>query len=197
MLSMIRSAFMSVVIFTVITGLLYPLTVTGISQVIFPRQANGSIITKNGRPVGSSLIGQQFADPKYFWGRLSATEPFPYNGGASSGANRGPNNPALITAVQRRIAALRAADPDNTARIPVDLVTASGSGLDPHISPAAASYQVHRISRVRRIDEARVHALVTAHVEDRQFGVLGEPRINVLRLNLALDELDQTWGLNR
>ena len=197
MLSMIRSSFMSVVIFTVITGLLYPLTVTGISQVIFPRQANGSIITKNGRPVGSSLIGQQFADPKYFWGRLSATEPFPYNGGASSGANRGPNNPALITAVQRRIAALRAADPDNTARIPVDLVTASGSGLDPHISPAAALYQVHRISRVRRTDEARVRALVTAHVEDRQFGVLGEPRINVLRLNLALDELDQTWGLNR
>jgi potassium-transporting ATPase KdpC subunit len=192
MLSMIRNAFMSVVIFTVLTGLLYPLTVTGISQAIFPRQANGSIITKNGRPVGSSLIGQQFADPKYFWGRLSATEPFSYNGGASSGANRGPNNPALITAVQRRIAALRAADPDNTARIPVDLVTASGSGLDPHISPAAASYQVHRISRVRRIDEARVRALVAAHVEDRQFGVLGEPRINVLRLNLALDELDQT-----
>ena len=192
MLSMIRNAFMSVVIFTVLTGLLYPLTVTGISQAIFPRQANGSIIAKNGRPVGSSLIGQQFADPKYFWGRLSATEPFPYNGGASSGANRGPNNPALVTAVQRRIAALRAADPDNTAGIPVDLVTASGSGLDPHISPAAASYQVHRISQVRRIDEARVRALVAAHVEDRQFGILGEPRINVLRLNLALDELDQT-----
>jgi len=191
MLSMIRNAFMSMVIFTFLTGLLYPLTVTMISQAIFPRQANGSLVTKNGRPVGSSLIGQQFTDPKYFWGRLSATEPFPYNGGASSGANRGPNNPALITAVQRRIAALLAADPENTTRIPVDLVTASGSGLDPHISPAAAAYQVHRVSRVRGIDEARIGALVAAHTEDRQFGILGEPRINVLRLNLALDELEQ------
>jgi K+-transporting ATPase ATPase C chain len=188
---MIRNAFMSLILFTVLTGLIYPLAVTGIAQVVFPNQANGSIITKNGKPVGSALLGQQFDDPKYFWGRLSATGPYPYNGGASSGSNRGPNNPDLMKAVQERIQALRAADPGKTVKIPVDLVTASGSGLDPHISPAAAAYQVQRVAKLRGMDEAKVSALVAANTKDRQFGILGEPVVNVLGLNLALDELNK------
>ncbi len=191
MIRMIRNTLMSLLLFTVITGFIYPLAVTGLAQVIFPGQANGSIITKNGKPVGSELLGQQFEDPKYFWGRLSATTPYPYNGGSSSGSNLGPNNPDLMKAVQARIQALREADPGNTTKIPVDLATASGSGLDPHISPVAAAYQVQRIAKLRGVDEAKVSALVAANTEGRQFGFLGEPVVNVLKLNLALDDLGQ------
>jgi K+-transporting ATPase ATPase C chain len=191
MLTMIRNAFMSLILFTILTGFIYPLAVTGIAQLFFPVQANGSVITKNGKLVGSELLGQQFEDPKYFWGRLSATTPYPYNGGSSSGSNIGPNNPDLMKAVQARIQALREADPGNTAKIPVDLVTASGSGLDPHISPAAAAYQVQRVAKLRGMDEAKVSALVAANTEGRQFKILGEPAVNVLRLNLALNELNK------
>ena len=188
-------AFFMLLFLTVITGIVYPLVVTGIAQVIFPHQANGSLIVVDGRAYGSELIGQQFDDPKYFWGRLSATGTFPYNAfdadnlTASSGSNYGPLNPALREMVQARIDALKAADPDNIARIPVDLVTASGSGLDPHISVAAALYQVHRVADARGLSEAEVQSLVEAHREGRQFGFLGEPRVNVLLLNLALDGL--------
>jgi K+-transporting ATPase ATPase C chain len=189
MFTMIRNAFMSLILFTVLTGLIYPLAVTGIAQVVFPDQANGSIIKKNGKAVGSSLIGQQFDAPKYFWGRPSATTPYPYNGGSSSGSNQGTNNPDLLKAVQARISALRAADPSNASKIPVDLVTASGSGLDPHISPAAAEYQVKRVAKVRGLDETKINALISAYTEGRQFGIFGEPVVNVLRVNLALDEL--------
>ncbi len=189
MIKIIRNTIMSLLLFTILTGFIYPLVVTGIAQAIFPQQANGSIITKDGRAAGSELLGQQFEDPKYFWGRLSATSPYPYNGGSSSGSNLGPNNPDLVKAVQARVKALQEADPGNTAKIPVDLVTASGSGLDPHISPAAAQYQVQRVARLRGIESAKVIALVAANTEYRQFGILGEPRVNVLKLNLSLDEL--------
>jgi K+-transporting ATPase ATPase C chain len=171
---------------TLITGVAYPLAVTGVAQVIFPHQANGSLIVKNGKPVGSELIGQQFDDPKYFWGRLSGTTPA-YNGGASSGTNYGPLNPAFKDAAKARIDALRAADPENTAPVPVDLVTASGSGLDPHISPAAAEYQVARVAKARGLDPERVRSIVRAHTRGRVLVVLGEPAVNVLELNLALD----------
>ncbi len=173
---------------TVLTGLLYPLAVTGVAQVLFPRQANGSLIVDNGRIVGSRLIGQPFDDPKYFWGRQSATAPFPYNAASSSGSNLAPTNQALIDAVKQRVAALRAADPGNQAPIPVDLVTASGSGLDPHISVAAADYQVKRVARVRRLAVETVQELVRRHTEGRQFGILGEPRVNVQELNRALEQ---------
>jgi K+-transporting ATPase ATPase C chain len=186
---MIRNALMSLLLFTIVTGFIYPLVVSGISQAIFPHQANGSLIVKNGNPVGSELIGQPFDDPKYFWGRPSATTPYPYNGSSSSGSNLGPNNPDLIKAVQARINALHAAEPSNTAKIPVDLITASGSGLDPHISPDAAEYQIHRVSKVRGIDEATVHALVAKQTRGRWLGLLGEPVVNVLKLNLELDDL--------
>src|SRR5215471_17563587 len=184
---MFRAAFVSLVLFTVITGVVYPVVVTGIAQLVFPAQANGSLITRDGKVVGSSLIGQPFDDPKYFWGRPSATSPFPYNAASSSGSNLGPTNPDLIKAVQGRVDALRASDPGNTAPVPVDLVTTSGSGLDPHISPAAAVYQVSRVARERKLDPQAVRQLVAQHTEGRSLGILGEPRVNVLALNLALD----------
>lgn len=189
MLAHVRAAIVSLAVFTVVTGVLYPVLVTAIAQLAFPHRANGSLIVRNGKAVGSELIGQPFDDPKYFWGRLSATVPFPYNAGASSGSNLGPTNPALTEAVQGRVDALRAGDPGNRAAIPVDLVTASASGLDPHISPAAAFYQVPRVARARQMDTAAVRRLVAEHTEDRQLGVLGEPRVNVLALNLALDSM--------
>ncbi len=180
-------AVMLTILLTVLTGLVYPLAITGVAQVLFPRQANGSLIMEDGHIAGSRLIGQPFDDPKYFWGRPSATTPFPYNAAASSGSNLAPTNQALIDAVKQRVAALRAADPGNQAPIPVDLVTASGSGLDPDISPAAALYQVPRVARVRHMAENAVRQLVARHTEGRQFGILGEPRVHVLELNLDLD----------
>jgi potassium-transporting ATPase KdpC subunit len=187
MSKLLRQSLLMLVLLTVITGVAYPLLVTGLAQALFHRQANGSLIVQDGKPVGSTLIGQEFSDPKYFWGRISATSPNPYNGGSSSGSNLGPTNPALTEAAKQRIAALRAADPGNTAPVPVDLVTASASGLDPEISPAAAQYQVARVARLRGLPVAKVAALVAAHTRGRQLGVLGEPRVNVLELNLALD----------
>lgn len=182
----LRPAITVFVLLTIITGVVYPLIVTGISQMVFPYQANGSLIEKDGVVVGSELIGQQFDDPKYFWGRPSAAG---YNAAASSGSNYGPMNPALLDSVQTRIDVLKTADPDNTLPIPVDLVTASGSGLDPHISVASALYQVRRVASARGLDEAVVVALVDQFTEGRQFGFLGEPRVNFLLLNLALDGL--------
>lgn len=175
---------------TVLLGLAYPLAITGLAQAMFPRQANGSLIYDHaGHVIGSALIGQPFTDPGYFWGRPSATSPYPYNAASSVGSNLAPTNRALLDAVQRRAAALRAADPGHTASIPVDLVTASGSGLDPDISVAAALYQVPRVARTRGLPEDRVRRLVLRHVEGRQFGILGEPRVRVLELNRALDEM--------
>lgn len=186
---LIRNAVSLLLLMTVITGLVYPFAVTGLAQLLFPHQANGSLILRDGKPAGSVLIGQAFTDPKYFWGRPSATTPQPYNGTASGGSNLGPTNPALTAAVKQRIAALRAADPGNDAPVPVDLVTASGSGLDPGISPAAAQYQVRRVARARDLPLAEVQAMVDRYTHGRQFGVLGEARVNVLELNLALDKL--------
>lgn len=189
MLTLIRNSLMSLLFFTLLTGLIYPLVITGIAQLLFPHQANGSIIMKNGKAVGSKLIGQQFDDPKYFWGRLSATTPYPYNGASSSGSNLGPGNPDLMKVSQARIDALRAVDPSNTAKIPVDLVTASGSGLDPHISPAAAEYQIHRVAKARGLEDVRIRDIVAKNTRGRWLGLIGEPVVNVLELNLALDEL--------
>ncbi|GMV49834.1 MAG: Potassium-transporting ATPase KdpC subunit [Nitrospirae bacterium] len=185
----LKQALMVFLALAVLTGVVYPLAVTGLAQVLFPHQANGSLIVQDGKLIGSELIGQPFNAPGYFWSRPSATSPFPYNAAASSGSNLGPTNPALAEAVKARIAALRSADPDNDSPIPVDLVTASGSGLDPHISPAAAAYQVKRVARARGLDAADVQRLVARHIERRQFGLLGEPRANVLLLNLALDKM--------
>jgi K+-transporting ATPase ATPase C chain len=196
MISQLRPAFMMLLVLTVITGLIYPLAVTGIAQLVFSHQANGSLILINGKAYGSELIGQQFDDSKYFWGRLSATGDFPYNAfnidtlTASSGSNYGPLNSALTKAAQARIDALKAADPGNTLPVPVDLVTASGSGLDPHISVAAAQYQVRRVAAARGLSEAQVKSLVDQYTQGRQFGFLGEPRVNTLELNLALDGLE-------
>jgi len=187
MLSTIRTAILSVLVLTFVTGIAYPLVVTGLAQLLFPQAANGSVIERDGKPVGSALIGQPFSDPRYFWSRPSATAPFPYNSASSGGSNLGPTNPALTDAVKQRIDALRAADPANTAPVPVDLVTASGSGLDPQISPAAAEYQVARVARARGMSADAVRKLVAAATEGRQLGVLGEPRVDVLALNLALD----------
>ena len=187
MMTHVRAAIVSLVLFTVVTGVVYPTLVTVIAQLVFPNQANGSLIVKDGKPVGSTLIGQLFDDPKYFWGRPSATSPFGYNAGASAGSNLSPTNADLIKAVQGRVDTLRAADPGNTAPVPVDLVTASGSGLDPHISPAAALYQVRRVAKARKLDEAVVQRLVAQHTEGRLLSLFGEPRVNVLGLNLALD----------
>ena len=189
MKTLLRPALSLFVLLSTVTGLAYPLAVTGVAGAAFPEQAAGSLILKDGKPVGSSLIGQNFSDPKHFWGRPSATAPQPYNASASSGSNQGPLNPALVEAVKGRIDALRAADPANGTPIPADLVTASASGLDPHISPAAAMWQVGRIAKARHLPEAQLSALVAAHTEGRQWGLLGEPRVNVLKLNLALDAL--------
>jgi K+-transporting ATPase ATPase C chain len=189
MLRQLKIALIFLGIFTVITGIIYPLFVTGLAQAFFHRQANGSLIEKNGAGVGSELIGQPFSDPKYFWGRLSATAPFSYNAATSSGSNYSPSNPALIDAVQARIDALKAIDPDNNQPIPVDLVTFSASGLDPDISVAAANYQVTRVARYRGLSEEQVSALVRQFTEGRQLGILGEPRVNVLQLNLVLDRV--------
>jgi K+-transporting ATPase ATPase C chain len=187
MTTIIRNSLMSLLILTLLTGIVYPLVVTGMAQVIFPRQANGSIIMKNGKAVGSELLGQQFEDPKYFWGRLSATGPYPYNGASSSGSNLGPNNPNLTAAVDARIKALHEAEPGNTAKIPVDLVTASGSGLDPHISLAAVEYQIKRVAKARGLDDAGIRDIVANNTRGRWLGLIGEPVVNVLELNLALD----------
>jgi K+-transporting ATPase ATPase C chain len=194
MLSQLRPALVSLAALTVITGLAYPLLVTGVAQAAFPHQANGSLIEQGGKVVGSHLIGQSFDDPKYFWGRLSATtdsnsKALPYNAGSSVASNLGPTNPALIDEVKGRVDALHAADPENDAPIPVDLVTSSGSGLDPEISPAAAAYQIHRVAKARGLDDGRVRDLVQAHTAGRQLGILGELGVNVLELNLALDDL--------
>lgn len=189
MLSHLRAATLMLLVLTTVTGLIYPVVVTGIAQLVFPHQANGSLITRDGKPAGSALIGQSFDDPKYFWGRPSATSPYPYNAAASSGSNLGPTNPDLLKAVKDRVETLRGADPGNSAPVPVDLVTASASGLDPHITPAAALYQVRRVAKARGLPEEAVRGLVERHVEGRQLGFLGEPRVNVLKLNLALDAL--------
>ncbi len=185
--SQFRPAIVLLVLLSLITGGAYPLAVTGLAQALFPHQANGSLIVKDGQMLGSELVGQSFDDPKYFWGRLSATSPFPYNAAASSGSNLGPSNPGLRQAAQARINALRMADPTNTTPIPVDLVTASGSGLDPHLSPAAALYQLPRVARARGLSEDQIRTLVEQFTEGRLCGIFGEPRVNVLKLNLALD----------
>ena len=187
MLTHVRPAIVSLALFTVITGLVYPVAVTAVAHLVFAHQAAGSLVVEGGKTVGSTLIGQPFDDPKYFWGRPSATSPFGYNAASSSGSNLSPTNADLVKTVQGRVDALRAADPGNAAPVPVDLVTASGSGLDPDISPAAALYQVHRVARARKLDEGAVRDLVARYTEPRQLGFLGEPRVNVLRLNLALD----------
>lgn len=185
--SLIRPALVLFAVLSVLTGLAYPVAVTGIAQLAFPWQANGSLVLRDGKPIGSALIGQNFSGPGYVWGRPSATEPMPYNASASGGSNLGPLNPALAEAVKARIQALRAADPGNTAPVPVDLVTASGSGLDPHLSVAAAQFQAARVARARKRPLAQVQQLIDLHTEGRLLGFLGEPRVNVLRLNLALD----------
>ncbi len=192
MKTLIRPALALFVLLSAITGVVYPLAVTGVAKLAFPHQAAGSLIERDGKLVGSSLIGQNFTDPKYFWGRLSATTPIPYNGAGSGGSNLGPLNPALIDAVKSRIDALRAADPGNTAPVPVDLVTASGSGLDPHISVAASEYQAARVARVRGLAPEVVQAAIARHTEGRWLGLLGEPRVNVLELNLDLDRLPRS-----
>ena len=190
-MSELRPALVLFALLTLLTGVLYPLIVTGVGQTIFPRQSNGSVIQSGDRVVGSQLLGQSFSSPRYFWSRPSATGTHPYNGAASGGSNQGPTNPALVDAVRERIAALRAADPGTDAPVPIDLVTASASGLDPHISPAAADYQVARVARARNMSEDAVRRVVAAATDGRTFGILGEPRVNVLELNLALDELAQ------
>jgi K+-transporting ATPase ATPase C chain len=187
MRNQIKPALLLFVLLTLLTGLLYPLAVTGLAQILFPIQANGSLIVANGKTAGSRLIGQNFDDPKYFWGRLSATGGQPYNASASSGSNLGPTNPSLAEQVQARLDALHAVDPDNKLPVPVDLVTASGSGLDPHISPAAAAYQAARVARARGLPLEQVQALIDQHTEKFLFGFLGGASVNVLELNLALD----------
>lgn len=192
MLAELRAAVVLLLAFTLLTGVAYPLLVTGVAQAAFPRQAGGSLLVRDGKPVGSSLLGQPFDSPAYFWSRPSATpdangKPLAYNAQSSYASNLGPTNPALTEAVEARTAALNAADPENLAPVPVDLVTSSASGLDPHISPAAALYQVHRVAKARRRDEAELRALVATYTDGRSLGVLGEPGVNVLALNLALD----------
>lgn len=183
----IRPTILLFIVLSIISGIIYPLFVTGIAQMFFHNKANGSLIYRNGKPVGSLLIGQPFDDPRYFWGRLSATSPVAFNAAASSGSNLGPSNPALISAVEVRIKALKAADPDNKNPIPVDLVTSSASGLDPHISLATAYYQVSRVARMRRLPQDFVRKIVNQYSRSRLLGVIGEPVVNVLEVNLALD----------
>jgi potassium-transporting ATPase KdpC subunit len=193
MIKLLKPAIILFVLLSISTGVIYPALVTGLAQLLFPHQANGSLMTgSNGKPTGSSLIGQPFSSSGHFWGRPSATGPFPYNAGASSGSNLGPTNPALVDAVNARIEALKAADPDNKAPVPVDLITASGSGLDPHISPAAADYQINRVAKARNMKPEKLRALVDANTESHQWGFLGEPRVNVLTLNLALGTIPAT-----
>lgn len=194
MLKQLRPVFVVFIMLTAVTGIAYPLLVTGVAQLLFPEQANGSLIPQKGGYAGSELIGQFFDDPKYFWGRLSATPDFPYNSASSSGSNLGPSNPALVGEVKGRLEALKKADPGNQAPVPIDLVTSSGSGLDPHISPAAADYQVPRVARARGLSGDRVRSLVGEFIEPRQWGFLGEPRVNVLKLNLVLDRLPSIGG---
>ena len=194
MFRQLRPVLMVFLLLTAVTGIVYPLLVTGVAQLVFPEKANGSLIRRDGGYAGSELIGQPFDDPKYFWGRLSATPDFPYNSASSSGSNLGPSSPALMEAVKGRIEALRKADPGNTSPVPVDLVTSSGSGLDPHISPAAALYQAPRVARARGLSEDQVDRLVKQYTEPRQWGFLGEPRVNVLKLNLALDSMQTGKG---
>lgn len=187
MITVLRNALMSLLLLTLITGVIYPLAVTGLGQLFFPRQANGSVIERDGKALGSDLIGQSFSSPKYFWGRPSATAPFANNSASSGGSNLGSSNPALAGVVTQRIKTLRDADPGTTTAVPVDLVTSSASGLDPEISPAAAAYQVSRVARVRGIPPTQVQALVEQASAGRTFGLLGEPRVNVLKLNLLLE----------
>lgn len=187
MMAHLRTAITLFGLLTLLTGVVYPALVTIVGQGLFPYQANGSVIVIDGKPVGSLLIGQYFDDPRYFWGRPSATSPIPYNAASSTGSNLGPTNPASLDAIRERVEAIRKAHPDQTGAVPVELVTASGSGLDPHISPAAAEYQVTRVAKARGLSVDVVRQLVAVHTEGRTFGVLGEPRVNVLRLNLALD----------
>lgn len=185
----IRTAVLLLAVMTLFTGVVYPLAVTGLAQALFARQANGSLIKTNEEKTASELVGQPFSGPRYFWGRPSATTPVAYNGASSTGSNLGPSNPALKEVIRKRIAVRRSADPENRSPVPVDLVTASGSGLDPHISPAAALYQVSRVAKARDIAEKEVAELVRMHIRDRQFGIFGEPTVNVLRLNMALDAM--------
>jgi potassium-transporting ATPase KdpC subunit len=187
MAQQLKPALILLLFFTCLTGIAYPLLVTFGAQMLFPNQANGSLIINEKQMIGSELIGQPFTRPDFFWGRPSATSPNPYNAGASSGSNLGPSNPSLVEAVKARIAALQANDPENKAPVPIDLVTASASGLDPHISPAAAEYQINRIAKLRKFNPEKLRELVQSHTERRQWGLLGEPRVNVLSLNLALD----------
>ena len=191
MIALLRPAFVLFALLTALTGLAYPAAVTGIARLLFPVQTQGSLVRVDDRVAGSALLGQPFTDGRYFWGRPSATAPFAYNAAASAGSNQGPSNPALHDAVRSRIEALRAADPRNDAPVPVDLVTASGSGLDPHVSPAATLYQAARVARARGLEERRVRELVARYTEARSLGVLGEPRVNVLLLNLDLDRLSR------
>jgi K+-transporting ATPase ATPase C chain len=194
LLKNIRTAIITLALFTLLTGLFYPLAVTGIAQLVFPHKANGSLIEKDGKAIGSELIGQPFSDPKYFWSRLSATGPFAYNAASSSGSNYGPINQGYLDGVKKRILDLKAVDSLNAQPVPADLVTASGSGLDPHISVAAALYQLPRVARIRNLNQDKVHSLVVQYTENRQLGFLGEMRVNVLKLNLALDETQSLSG---
>ncbi|MEJ0099310.1 MAG: potassium-transporting ATPase subunit KdpC [Pseudomonadota bacterium] len=191
MMKTMRNALLLFLMLTLVTGVAYPLLITGIAALTMPARASGSVVVRDGRAMGSTLLGQPFSDPRYFWGRPSATSPQPYNGASSGGSNLSPTNKALLDAIDARVQALRAADPGNAAPVPVDLVTASGSGLDPHISPAAALYQVPRVARARGISEQQLRVLVAAHTEGRTFGILGEPRVNVLALNLDLPSRSQ------
>ena len=194
LLKNIRTAIITLALFTILTGLFYPLAVTGIAQLVFPHKANGSLVDKDGKAIGSELIGQPFSDPKYFWSRLSATGPFAYNASASAGSNYGPINQAYLDGVKKRILDLKAVDSLNTQPVPADLVTASGSGLDPHISVASALYQLPRVARIRSLNQNQVRSLVIQFTEGRQLGFLGESRVNVLKLNLALDAMQSSSG---